>query len=115
MNTASLESPPEQASHTTKDILQYIHSDLWGMTHGGAKYFMSIIDDHSRKLWVFMLKSKDEAYEKFLEWKVLVENQTGKKVRVLRTDNGLEYLSQKFKSLCRTSGIDRHLTTARTP
>lgn len=64
---------------------------------------------------MFMLKTKDEVFDRFLEWKTLIENQTGKRIKVLRTDNGLEYLNEKFTNLCKTSGINRHLTTAKTP
>ena len=55
--------------HKTKGTLDYIHSDLWGpdqtATRGGARYFLSLIDDYSRKLWVYVLKSKDQAFEVF--------------------------------------------------
>lgn len=54
-------------------------------------------------------------FDHFLEWKILVENQTGKRIKCLRTDNGLEFLNEKFASLCKSAGISRHLTTARTP
>ena len=68
----------------TKGILDYVHSDLWGPTrtqsHSGARYFMSIVDDYSRKLWVMILKHKDEAFVIFRNWKILVEKQTGRKV-----------------------------------
>lgn len=62
-----------------------------------------------------MLKTKDEVYNTFVEWKVLIENQTGNRIKYLRTDNGLEYLSERFTDLCKNSGITRHLTTPRTP
>ena len=54
---------------------------------------MTMVDDFSRKVWVYLLKSKDEAFETFKTWKQLVENKTEKKIKVLRRDNGLEYLS----------------------
>lgn len=109
----------ETATHITKDKLDYVHSDLWVpawvTTHAGAKYFLTLVDDFSRKLWVCMLKTKDEVFERFLEWRNLVENQTGKKVKCLRTDNGLEYSNDRFANLCKRAGINRHLTTTRTP
>ena len=48
------------AKHTTKGILEYVHSDLWGSpstprTLGGCKYFISFIDDFSKKVWVYFL------------------------------------------------------------
>ncbi|GJS12432.1 retrotransposon protein, putative, ty1-copia subclass [Tanacetum coccineum] len=66
-------------------------------------------------LQVYILKYKHEAFEKFKEWKQLVENQTGRTVKKLRTDNGLEFCNLEFKQLCIESGIARHLTVAGTP
>ncbi|GJS68173.1 retrovirus-related pol polyprotein from transposon TNT 1-94 [Tanacetum coccineum] len=58
---------------------------------------------------------KDEAYGKFKEWKQLVENQTGRTVKKLRTNNGLEFCNQEFEQLCIESEIARHLTVAEMP
>lgn len=100
-------------------ILDYIHSDLWGPAQtsslGGNNYFLSIIDDYSRRVWVYILKHKDQVFNKFKEWKTLVENQTGKKVKKLRTDNGLEFCNQQFNSYCANEGIARHKTVRLTP
>ncbi|TXG60237.1 hypothetical protein EZV62_014810 [Acer yangbiense] len=79
------------AQHNTKKILKYVHSDLWGPskvpTHGGNLYFLSLIDDFTRKVWVYLLKSKDLAFESFKAWKLLVENQTSKRVKVEESQN----------------------------
>lgn len=45
----------------------------------------------------------------------MVENQTGKKVKCLRTDNGLEFCNKAFDALCKESGIKRHRTCSYTP
>ncbi|GKE32656.1 retrovirus-related pol polyprotein from transposon TNT 1-94 [Tanacetum coccineum] len=58
---------------------------------------------------------KHEAYGKFKEWKQLVENQTGRTVKKLRTNNGLEFCNREFEQLCIESGIARHLTVFRMP
>ncbi|KAH9648407.1 hypothetical protein KPL70_025572 [Citrus sinensis] len=100
--------------NTGKQTLDYIHSDIWGpfqvSSHGGARYFITFIDDFSRKLWVYILKHKSEALDKFKEWITLVENQIGRKVKRLRTDNGLEYCSNEFDEFCKRLGIARHKT-----
>jgi hypothetical protein len=48
--------------HTSEGILDYIHSDVWGpsptISYGGSSYFVTFIDDFSRKVWIYMLKSK---------------------------------------------------------
>ncbi|GKE20167.1 retrovirus-related pol polyprotein from transposon TNT 1-94, partial [Tanacetum coccineum] len=82
---------------------------------GGKMYFLSIVDDYSRRVWVYILRFKHEAFGKFKEWKQLVENQTERTVKKLRTDNGLEICNREFEQLCIKSGIARHLTVARTP
>uniref|UniRef100_A0A2N9J4X6 CCHC-type domain-containing protein n=1 Tax=Fagus sylvatica TaxID=28930 RepID=A0A2N9J4X6_FAGSY len=92
------------ATHKTKGILDYVHSDIWGPmrtpSKGGAQYFMSFINDYSRKVWVYFLKNKSEAFAKFKIWKAEVENQTGRKIKCLRTDNGTEYRDGDFLKFC---------------
>ncbi|CAM8964428.1 unnamed protein product [Rhodiola kirilowii] len=72
------------------------------------RYFVSFIDDYSRMTWVFMMRHKSEAFNKFKQWKTLVENQIGKKIKRLRTDNGLEFCSSEFNEFCKNEGIARH-------
>jgi transposase InsO family protein len=82
---------------------------------GGAKYFLSIIDDYSRRVWIIVLKSKFETFNKFKDWMKLVENQTGRIVKKIRSDNGLEFCNKEFKLLCKGKGIGRHLSVPVTP
>lgn len=107
------------ATHRTKGILDYIHSDLWGPSkvpsYGGRRYMMTIIDDFSRKVWVYFLRHKNETFPTFKKWKILVETQTGKNVKKLRTDNGLEFCSGDFNEFCTNHGIARHKTIPRNP
>ena len=105
--------------HSTKGILDYIHSDFWGPSttpsHGGAHYMLTFTDDFSRKVWVYFLKHKSEAFQRFKEWMIMVEKQTGKSMKNLRTDNGLEFCSNDFNFFCNSEGIRRHLTVRHTP
>ena len=109
----------KRSNQKSENALDYIHSYLWGpaqeLSLGGNKYFVSFIDDFSRKVWTYALKHKDQVFEKFKEWKNLVENQTGKKAKKLRTDNGLEFCNQQFGSYCANEGIMRHRTVKFTP
>ncbi|KAE8708629.1 Cyclic nucleotide-gated ion channel 1 [Hibiscus syriacus] len=61
------------AKHTTQGILDYVHSDVWGPSTtsslGGSRYYVTFIDDFSRKVWVYFLKQKSEVFEKFKLWK----------------------------------------------
>ncbi|KAH9680700.1 hypothetical protein KPL71_026653 [Citrus sinensis] len=85
------------------------------LSHGGARYFITFIDDFSRKVWVYVLKQKNEALEKFKDWLTLMENQTERRVKRLRTDNGLEYCLNEFNQFCIKKGIARHKTVRHTP
>jgi hypothetical protein len=101
-------------SHTSKGILEYVHSDVWGSvvvsSNGGAYYFVSFIDDFSRKVWVYFMKHKLEVFTIFKQWKTQVKNQTERKVKYLRSDNGLEYKDTTFLEFCKTEGITCHFT-----
>eukprot|EP00253_Pinus_taeda_P016183 PITA_16183 len=108
------------ASETqTTDILQLIHSDLSGMfpvtSLDGYLYYAIFVDDFSRKTWIYFLKKKNEVFKWFLSFKALVENQTRKKIKILRTNNRTEYESNEFKDYCREGGIKRETTTAYSP
>ncbi|KAL0385668.1 UNVERIFIED_CONTAM: Retrovirus-related Pol polyprotein from transposon TNT 1-94 [Sesamum radiatum] len=61
------------------------------------------------------MKHKSEVFEKFKTWKTFVENQTEKRIKTLRTDNGLEFCNKQFSELCDEFGIKRHNTTPYTP
>ncbi|CAL9238171.1 unnamed protein product [Arabidopsis halleri] len=68
--------------HTSTEKLEYVHSDLWGSPNvtpslSRFQYYISFVDDYSRKVWVYFLRTKDEAFSKFVEWKAFVENQSG--------------------------------------
>uniref|UniRef100_A0ACD5XBE3 Uncharacterized protein n=1 Tax=Avena sativa TaxID=4498 RepID=A0ACD5XBE3_AVESA len=105
--------------HTTKGILDYVHADVWGPSRktsiGGANYMLTIIDDYSRKVWPYFLKHKSDVFDAFKKWKVMVEKQTEKKVKVLRTDNGMEFYSNEFEEFCSNDGMIRHHTIPYTP
>ena len=77
--------------------------------------FLSIIDDHSRKVWIFLLKNKNDAFDRFVQWKTLMENITDYKLKNLRTDNGLEFCNNVFDSYCKKIGLQRHRTVRLTP
>ena len=91
----------------SEGVLQLIHSDLCGPMSSasltGFEYYITFIDDFSRKTRIYFLRSKksEEVLLWFQEFKALVENQTGKKIKVLRSDNGGEYTFHAFDEFCR--------------
>ena len=82
---------------------------------GGYLYYVVFVDDFSRKTWIYFLKKKDEIFSWFHAFKALVENQTGKKIKILRTDNGTKYESSEFNDYCSEVGIKRETSIAYTP
>ena len=61
------------------------------------------------------MKHKDEVYQRFLEWKALVEKSSGHKLKIWRTNNGGEYTSNKFEKYLRLEGIRHECTVPKTP
>ncbi|CAL9020877.1 unnamed protein product, partial [Prunus brigantina] len=92
-------------------VLDYIHTDVWGpspvKSKGGARYFVTFLDDFSRKVCVYFMNEKSEVFTKFKEWKAEVENLTGRKIKILKRENGGEYKDNKFLEFCRSEGIKR--------
>ena len=99
--------------------LGLVHSDVCGKISteslSGAEYFLTFIDDTTRYVWVYVLKRKDQVFERFLEWKALVEKSTGRKLKALRTDNGGEYTSTEFETYLKKEGVRHELTVPKTP
>ena len=84
--------------------LGLVHSELIGplpiASYGGSRYVLTFIDDFSRFCWVYFLKLKSKVYETLKIWKALVENQCGKKIKILRTNNGKYYENNNLQHLC---------------
>jgi len=105
--------PFGSSASRSKEILDLIHSDVCGpMTPkslGGHVYYVTFISDHSRKAWVYLMKTKDKVFPKFQEFKAKVENLTGKRIKMLRSNNGGEYTSKEITTFYKESGIKRKL------
>jgi len=75
-------------------ILELVHNDVFGLVSvsslGGSLYYVSFIDYFSRNKWIYFLRNKSEVFEKFKEFKYLVENQIDQKIKVPRTENNGE-------------------------
>ena len=99
--------------------LELVHTDVCGpfrkRTPRGEEYLILFIDDFSRFVWLGLMKHKDEAFEKFKSFKALVENESGYKIKCLRSDRGGEFTSNDFFDFCEEHGIRREFSTARTP
>ena len=110
--------PKDGGTRATKP-LELVHSDVCGpmktLSIGGARYFLTFIDDFTRKVWVFPLKNKNEVLEKFKTWKTLVERQSEHKIKTFRSDNGGEFTSKAFDETLHRDGIERQTSAPYTP
>ncbi|KAI4338269.1 hypothetical protein L6164_016611 [Bauhinia variegata] len=77
------------------------------MSLGGAKYFVSFIDDYSKRRWVYLIKRKADVFPIFKMYKAHLELESRKKIKCLRSDNGGEYISKEFAEFCDQEGIKR--------
>ena len=110
---------PSDGRERAEEPLGLIHSDVCGKISspslGRAEYFVVFIDDNTHFVWVYVIKHKNEVFQKFTEWKSLVEKLSGHKVKKLRTDNGGEFTSTEFESYLKEEGIDHQYTIPKTP
>lgn len=90
--------------------LKLVHVDLCGPispeTAGGNRYFMPLVDDHSRWMEVYMLKHKDQAIAS-TKLKLKNTSECNIKTLSLRLDRGGEFLAEKFASVCEHAPCDR--------
>ena len=97
------------AKYRAADALELIHDDLCGpimpATNGGRQYFLLLVDDYSRYMWLQLLMSKDGAAEAIKKFKAHMEAESGKKQRVLRTDRGDEFSLVEFAAYYADQGV----------
>ncbi|GJW30850.1 ribonuclease H-like domain-containing protein [Tanacetum coccineum] len=81
------------SSHKSKHLSELVHLDLWGgpyrvPSREGFKYFLTIVDDYSRAIWVYLIKTKDKVFDVFVSFINFVHNQFDVKIKIVRFDNG---------------------------
>lgn len=110
---------PKKSNWRASQKLQLIHANLCGpitsVSNGNKRYLICFIDDLTRKIWIYFLVEKSDAFITFKHFKSLVEKETGSCIKCLRTDRGGEFTSQEFNQFCKENGIKRQLTAAYTP
>jgi hypothetical protein len=91
--------------------LELVHGDLCGpipsVTPRGNKYFLLLMDDLSRYMWVVVIPSKDHVAGAIKEIQARVEGESGLKLRALHPDCGGEFIAREFAEYCATEGLHR--------
>jgi transposase InsO family protein len=106
---------PRASAFRADRSLELVHTDLCGpispVTPGGNSYFLLVVDDYSRYMWLEVLKAKSDAFQHFCKIKAATEAAGNCKLRAFRSDRGGEFNSGEFRQLCEENGI-KHFTTA---
>ncbi|KAJ0591220.1 putative RNA-directed DNA polymerase [Helianthus annuus] len=107
------------SEHKTKSIGELVHLDVWGpyrvTSYEGFKYFLTIVDDFSRTVWCYMLVNKTEVFENLCSFYELMLTQFETKVKIIRSDNGTEFLNNQMNTFCKTKGILHQTSCSYTP
>ncbi|GJU04811.1 ribonuclease H-like domain-containing protein [Tanacetum coccineum] len=97
------------SDHKSKTLGELVHLDLWGPygvpSREGFKYFLTIVDDYSRAVWVYLVKTKDEVFDVIVSYIKLVLNQFNIKIKTVRSDNGTEFVNKKMHNMFNDLGI----------
>jgi hypothetical protein len=109
---------PIQTTRVSSKPLEMIHSNVWTTktkSIGRCKYYVSFIDDHTKKVWVYFMKHKGEMFQHFLNFKAMVEKEKGVSIKCLRSDGWGEYFSKEFSEYLKEHGIQRKYSCSYSP
>ncbi|GJT24664.1 ribonuclease H-like domain-containing protein [Tanacetum coccineum] len=105
--------------HVSTELGELVHLDLWGpykvTSREGFKFFLTIVDDFSRAVWVYLLKSKTEVFHNIMVFYNLIKTQFKKNIKVFRSDNGTEFVNQQFYGFSKSNGIVHQTSCRYTP
>ncbi|KAK1412979.1 hypothetical protein QVD17_34637 [Tagetes erecta] len=107
------------SDHKSNELGDLIHMDLWGpfkvTSREGYKYFLTIVDDYSRAVWIYLLKSKDEVFRYINRFFRLIATQFKQHIKVCRTDNGTEFVNKQLEHFFEQNGVIHQTSCAYTP
>ena len=100
-------------------MLEFVYSNVCELngvlTREGKRYFLSFIDDFFRFTYVYLMRNKDKSFNMFKRYKIEVENQNDRKIKILRSDRGREYFPNDFSTFCEKHGIIHQSSVPYTP
>nr|GEZ26437.1 zinc finger, CCHC-type [Tanacetum cinerariifolium] len=110
---------PKKAKGRSTSPLDLIYGDLCGPitppTPSGKRYIFLLVDDYSRYMWAYFLRTKDQAFDTFKEFKKTIENKLRTTLKMFRMDHGGEFNLSEFTQYCKENGIARQLTAPYSP
>ncbi|GKB42908.1 putative RNA-directed DNA polymerase [Tanacetum coccineum] len=107
------------SDHKSKTLGELVHLDLWGPyrvhSREGYIFFLTIVDDYSRAVWVYLVKTKDEVFDVFVSFINLIHNQFNIKIKTVRSDNGTGFVNKKMFDMFFELGIFHQTSCSHTP
>ena len=98
---------------------ELIHSDVWGpspkTTMSGVRWFVIFVDDCTRMTWLYLMKNKNEVFSVFRSFHEMVKTQFSATIRILRFDNGGEYMNREFRNYFIHHGLLHETSCSQTP
>lgn len=89
--------PFSSSSSHASQLFKFVHMDLWGpykiLTINGYRYFLTALDDYSRHTWIFLMCCKNDTILHLKRFLKMIRTQFGHIVKVVRSDNGGEFLN----------------------
>lgn len=86
-----------------------IHSDIWGpskVNHlGGHRWFLLLVDEHTRLCWVYLMKSKSKTIPIIKQFHTLIKNQFQTSIKQFHSDNGKEFVNTELHQFFSSHGI----------
>jgi transposase InsO family protein len=105
---------PAKANYRADAPLDLVHGDLCGpitpATPSGRCFFLLLVDDATRYMWLTLLSAKGDAVLAIKAVKAAAELEVGRPLRVLKMDNGGEFTAKVFAEYCSNKGVQRHFS-----
>ncbi|RVX07744.1 Retrovirus-related Pol polyprotein from transposon RE1 [Vitis vinifera] len=102
-----------------ESLFELVHNDVWGScpvtSQTGFRYFVTFVDDFSRMTWIYFMKNRSEVFSHFCAFSAEIKTQYDVSVKILRSDNGKEYVSNSFQNYMSHNGILHQTSCVDTP
>lgn len=110
---------PSSSSTCYNAPFQLLHMDVWGpfhiSTYKGERYFLTIVDEYTRVTWIYLMQSKLDVYPTIKRFIFLIHNQFSTTIKIIRTDNALDFFKSGCTSFFSSLGIIHQSSCAYTP
>ena len=109
---------PSKTQHRATNLLERIHCDICGplpSSYGSYRYFVLFICCYSRYIFLYPMKTRDEAYQHFVNFRTLAQNFSGQQIKILCVDNAPELIKGQLEAYCKSTGISYEKTVPDSP